>query len=679
MLQPRVTTPHRVFRGKSLQFCAGVCLLLVSFAALPRLVYADETAAMEKRLLDAVIFLASDQCEGRAAGSKGIELAADFVAQQFRDIGLKTDFVDGGPFQPLEINARAEVGPGTHVTLLGPPEEEGKEPVSIKLKLHEGFSPIGGGSSGDFELPIAFVGFGITGEKENYDDYTDMDVKGKAVIILRHEPEQDNPKSVFNGTKDSNYATFHRKIANAKEHGAACVIFCNDEFGLRKTLGQVRQSWRKALDELAAEHERFKAVENPTLEQIKQQHARIQELTGQVNKLNEDLARRFDPILPLGAAGGVRPDSDTPILHCRRDVIDRLLKDVAETDLATVEREIDEGPTPKSFDLKGWRVAGRVEIERKKHTVKNVLGMLEGGGPNADEAIVIGAHYDHVGTRRTSDGKLEVYNGADDNASGTSAMIEIARMLAGREEKLDRDVLFIAFTAEERGLVGSRHYVEHPLVPLDDTVAMINLDMVGRLRSNNLTVYGTGTGNSFDQLLDPLGGRHELNLKKQPSGFGPSDHTSFCRKSIPVLFFITGFHSDLHKPTDDVEKINVPGMRRVCQLVSEVAVELADSAERPEFKTVPSGRRGKRTYLGVMPGSEQTGDGFAVGDVLKNGPAEKAGLKKGDIIVQVGDTKISGLQDLMTNLQKRKGGDRVKVKVRRGSEEVTLEVTLGTS
>ena len=678
MLQPEAINPIRVFDRKSFRVCTGFCVFLALFAALPRLVAADETAAMEKRLLDAVTFLASDQCEGRAAGSVGIELAADFVAQQFQAIGLKTDFVDGGPFQPFSVDARAEVGSSTQLTLLGPPGEDGKEPAAIKLKLHEEFSPIGGGNSADFEVPIVFVGFGITGEKENYDDYADMDVKGKAVVILRHEPEQGDPNSVFKGTKPSDHATFRRKIANAREHGAACVIFVNDAFDLRKTLGQIRQNWQKALDELAAEHERFKTVKNPTLQEIKTQHERIQELTNQVNKLNETLAGRFDPVLPLGAAGGIRSDSNIPILQCRREVIDPLLKDVAETDLAAVEREIDEGPKPKSFDLKGWRVAGRVEIKREKHTVKNVIGMLEGEGPHADEAVVIGAHYDHVGVRKGSGGKMEVYNGADDNASGTSAMIEIARMLASRDKKLGRDVLFVAFTAEERGLLGSRHYVEHPLVPLDNTVAMINLDMVGRLRSNVLNVHGTGTGTGFDQLLDPLGGRHELDLKKRPSGFGPSDHASFCRKNIPVLFFITGFHSDLHKPTDDVEKINVPGMRRVCQLVGEVAAELADLDERPKFQTVPTEKSGRRSYLGVTPASDQSGGGFTVGDVLKDGPAEKAGLKKDDVIVQIGDAKISGLQDVMTELQKHKGGDRLSVKIRRGNEDVTLEVTLGT-
>jgi len=664
-------SPLHVFCRKPVQFCGAVCFFLVLFATLPGLTYADETAAMEKRLLDAVTFLASDRCEGRAPGSKGIELAAEFVAREFRDIGLKTDFVDGGPYQPFEVNARPAVGPATHVTLLGPSGKDGENPVSIKLKLHEDFSPIGGGSSGDFELPIAFVGFGITGRKEGYDDYSGMDVKGKAVVILRHEPEQDNPKSVFNGAKDSNYATFYRKVTNAREHGAACIIFCNDEFDLRKTLGQIRQSWQKALDELAAEHERFKSIENPTLEQIKQQHKRIQELTARVNELNEDLGDRFDPILPFGAARGVRPDSSFPVLHCRRHVIDLLLKDVSETDLATIEREIDEGPEPKSFELKGWRVAGRVEIERKNHAVKNVVGMLEGEGPHADEAIVIGAHYDHVGIRRSSGGKAEVYNGADDNASGTSAMIEIARMLASREKKPGRDVLFVAFAAEERGLLGSRYYVEHPLVPLDDTAAMINLDMVGRLRSNSLSVYGTGTGSGFDQLLDPLGGRHGLDLKKNPSGIGPSDHTSLCRKNIPVLFFNTGFHSDVHKPTDDVEKINVPGMRRVCQLVSEVAVELADSEERPKFQMVPG-----RTYLGVTPASDRSDKEFAIGGILKGSPAEKAGLKKGDVIVRFGEVKIHGLEDLRSAVQKRKGGDRVQLKVRRGGEELTIEVAL---
>ena len=213
--------------------------------------------------------------------------------------------------------------------------------------------------------------------------------------------------------------------------------------------------------------------------------------------------------------------------------------------------------------------------------MKNVVGVLAGEGPLADETIVVGAHYDHVGFG--GPGSLapwthEVHNGADDNASGTAALIEVAERLATSEKGPRRRVVFIAFTAEERGLIGSAYYCRNPRFALEKTVAMINMDMVGRLVDDKLIVYGTGTAAEFDHLMDTTAARLKFEITKHEGGFGPSDHASFYAQKIPVLHLFTGNHNDYHRPSDDVEKLNVPGMRRVVDFVADVLGSI-DAAE----------------------------------------------------------------------------------------------------
>ncbi|HEY1786146.1 MAG TPA: M20/M25/M40 family metallo-hydrolase, partial [Pirellulales bacterium] len=308
---------------------------------------------------------------------------------------------------------------------------------------------------------------------------------------------------------------------------------------------------------------------------------------------------------------------------------------------------------------------------------------LEGTGPKRDQAIVIGAHYDHLGHGEPGSadpGSKEIHNGADDNASGVAVLIEVARRLSERSQKLPRTVVFLAFTGEERGLLGSANYVRHPLVPLDKTIAMINMDMVGRLTDEKLIIYGTDTAKEFEPLVERLGKPLKFDIATKHGGFGPSDHSSFYAREIPVMHFFTGSHPDYHRPTDDFPKLNVDGMRRVGLLVSDVAVALADAADPPHFQESQEkpagGDGGDRPYFGSVPDFSSGDTGYALAGVTKGSPADKAGIKAKDVIIRFGDSKIGGLEDFDSALRKFKAGDKVPVVVRRGKEEVKLDVTL---
>jgi hypothetical protein len=366
-----------------------------------------------------------------------------------------------------------------------------------------------------------------------------------------------------------------------------------------------------------------------------------------------------------------------------------MIKAATGSDLASIEHEIDAAGKPQSRELSGWRVAGEADLVRTKTPARNVLAELEGDGPHADETIVIGAHYDHLGYGGF--GSLApqavhvIHPGADDNASGTAALLEVARQLAERAKvkKFPRRFLFISFTGEERGLLGSARYVRDPLVPLDKTIAMLNMDMVGRMKDNKLTVYGIDTATEFAPLVARLDEPFGFKIIGEKGGFGPSDHASFFGKKIPVLFFFTGLHADYHRPTDTADKLDVPDMRRVADFVTDVAAAIADAPERPHFFESPASfghptqQSGDRPYFGSIPdfGVENPG-GYAISGVTKGGPAEVGGLKSGDIITRLGDTKVSGLEDFDAALREHRAGDKVPVRVKRAGKEVQLEVTL---
>jgi hypothetical protein len=643
---------------------------------------ADDSATIEKKLADTARYLASDELEGRGLGTKGINLAADFIAAQFAQAGLKTDLLQGAAFQKFTVASAAKLGPNNRLTLVGPPKKPGEQPLSIVLKPGQDFNPMSLSGSASFDLPLAFVGYGITGKAEKYDDYAGVDVKGKAVVVLRHEPQQADPKSVFHGDKHSEHAPFSRKVSNAYQHGAAAVIFCSDRFDLEKDSAAARKAWYQALDRLAAEHAKFKEIKDPKPDQLEAQRKKIEALMRQVQALNDRLQPEYDPLMPLEAQSGESAPRSFPVVYCRRAVVDQIVKAALGTDLAALEREIDKGPTPHSKPLEGWRAAGQVDLQRDETEAKNVIGVLEAEGPLAAETIVIGAHYDHLGLG--GHGSLDpksgaIHHGADDNASGVAALVSIARSLAAHRPKLKRRVVFVAFTGEERGLLGSGHYVRNPPFPLEKTVAMLNLDMVGRLRDDKLIVMGTGTAKNFPPLLDQINAAHGFKLVSNPTGYGPSDQMVFYGREIPVLHFFTGTHADYHRPSDTSEKLNIPGMRRIATFAADVALALADAPAPPEYVAVapaPLRMGGDRPYLGTMPDFTRQTEGYAIAGVAKGGPAEHAGLRGGDVLIQFGENKIGGLEDIDSALRKHKAGDRVRTVVRRGKEDLTLEITL---
>jgi hypothetical protein len=323
-------------------------------------------------------------------------------------------------------------------------------------------------------------------------------------------------------------------------------------------------------------------------------------------------------------------------------------------------------------------------------TGRNVIGLLPGRDAKLrNEMIIVGAHYDHLGPGRF--GSLDpestgvVHNGADDNASGTSALIHIARKL--KADLPARTVVFIAFSGEEAGLLGSDYYVKHPLFPLARTYAMVNLDMVGRLRDDRLLVYGAATAKEFPTLLDSLNAEPRFDLKASGDGWGRSDQSSFYGVGLPVLYLFTDLHADYHRTTDDWEKINADGLAKVAEFTTAIVRTLANRREPLTFVNVPppaltasssSSSSGYGAYLGTVPDMSDNPGGVRLTGVRAGSPAEKAGLRGNDIIVQIGDTPVTDLQTMTNALRAHKPGDVVEIRIRRDSVEQRVTVTLGT-
>ncbi len=642
-----------------------------------RLPAEEANTAIEARLRESANYLASDELEGRGLGTKGLDKAADYIAAEFKKMGLKTDLYDGTPFQSFEVTTGAKLGKPNAARLVA-------EEQTIDLKLDKNFTPMTVGGSGTFDVPVIFAGYGITAEKEQYDDYADLDVKDKAVIILRKEPQQGNPHSVFNGTDNSPHAFFERKISNAYQHGAAVVILVNDGFGVQESLAKLQASWAKEAEKLTAAQTAFAETKKPSVEQIRKHYGEIATITNKIKQINERILKACDPLMPFNAAG-LSSSRNMPVLTINREVIDQVLKAGGHKSLLELEAAIDEGPKPQSFAISGWKLAGQTSVERTVAEVKNIIAVLEPReGPLADETIIIGAHYDHLGMGGFGSfvpNQKEVHNGADDNGSGTAALLEVARQIVAAGPQARR-VVFMAFTAEERGLIGSAHYAKEPLFPLESTVAMLNMDMVGRLQDNKLIIQGVDTAKEFDQLIDGLNHAYKFEVTKKSGGVGPSDHATFYLKQIPVMHFFTGTHADYHRPSDDADKLNIEGMRRISSMLTQTALALAEADKRPEYVEVKGPERtadrgGDRPYFGSIPDFADGGEGYKLGGVTKEGPAAKAGIKAGDSIVKLGKYKIGNLEDFDLALRKFSGGDKVPVEVLRDGKVVKLEIILG--
>jgi aminopeptidase YwaD len=571
-----------------------------------------------------VKYLASPEMRGRATGSPELEKAAAFIRAEFRSLNLKP--LNGDSYyQDFEVTTSALLGSRNQLKY-----SDGHEKQTLKSQ-HD-FVPLNLSAAGKVAGDVVFAGYGITAPEYNYDDYAGLDAKDKIVLVLRHEPQEFDDKSVFLGRVATAHSEIFNKAVNAKMHGAKAVLLVNDVAAHPNESDQL---------------EKFGTTAGPANAGI------------EFAQVKADLAAKW-----LALSG---------------------------KNLESIEASIDRDLHPQSFALPAaLHLEMNIDIRREVKTVHNVGAYLPG---ETSEYVIVGAHYDHLGLGEQFSMAPSlagtVHPGADDNASGTAGVMELAHWFS-TQPKHARGILFLTFAGEELGLLGSNYYANHPVLPLNQAVAMINMDMIGRIRDRKVYVGGVGTGTTFAALLKEAGPRHDFETDAtERSGYGSSDHTSFTAKQVPVLFFFSGLHADYHKPSDTWDKIDAPAAVRLLDLVADVMDHLRDAPGRPEFvrvaETQPpadpaSPHTGKVSGygpdFGSIPDFTELPNGVRFADIRPGSPAAKAGLRAGDILTEFDGKRIQNLYDFTYALRAKRPGQEVLVKVLRGDQTIEAKVLL---
>ena len=581
-------------------------------------------AADPQRYLADIKALTTPEMEGRGDGTRGLTRAERLLVERYKTLGLQPAGTKGYlQAFPVAIGKRLKTGNRLM---------EARDPVgaltSRHLKIGEDYIPLSFSASGNVHAAVIFAGYGITAPELSFDDYQGLDAKGKIVLVLRNEPVALASKAAHGG--HTRHAEFVTKAINAKNHGALAMILVNG------TLGQ-----------------------------------------GEA-----DILPRF------GDVDGPE-DVGIPCVQLKNAVAESWLPDGEKT-LANLQSELDaaaQSGTAQTHEATRplATVTLEVRIDTIRATVNNVLAYLPG---KTDEYVIVGAHYDHLGRGGTHSLAPSltgtIHPGADDNASGTAGVLELARLFASQKGKMKRGILFANFAGEELGLLGSAAWVNAPTKPLDKAVAMLNMDMIGRIKDGKVFVGGVGTGTRLKAMLDEARIGSKFDIEPSESGYSSSDHTSFVGKKIPVLFFFSGLHSDYHKPSDTWEKINADAAAQLLDLIGRVDVELANGVDRPVFVAVAenphaggvSSGGGYGPYFGSVPDFGENKDGVKFSDVRPGSPAAKAGLTAGDVLTQFGDKAIHNLYDFTDALRRSKVGDVVEVTVLRDGKPMKVSVTL---
>ena len=486
-----------------------------------------------------------------------------------------------------------------------------------KLTVGDSWLPLGFSASATVKGGAVFVGYGITASELNHNDYAGVNATGKIAIALQGTPDGDNPHGQF-----ARFEGIRWKAVAARNAGAAALV-------------------------VIAREENFK--------------------NDRLTKLAYD-----------NSAG----DAGLPVVIISRSAAGLVLP-YSGLSLSQLEKSSGDKAPNNSRMLTG-EVSLTTDVVRNETPAFNVIGMLEGSDPLLkNEVIIIGAHYDHLGRGGEGSGSLaptsgEIHHGADDNASGTAGVVELARLFGAQKPRPKRTIVFMAFGGEEEGLLGSNYYVNHPLLPLANTVAMINMDMIGRMKDSRLSIGGVGTAKEWRDVMS-ADAEKTFQLTLNEDGFGPSDHSSFYAKQIPVLFFWTGTHNDYHKPSDTFEKINYDDEARILEMVARIVNRLDAADKRLTYTTAksdPAPRTGGfRVYLGTIPNYADSNDGLLLDGVRDDSPAAKAGLKAGDRIVKIGTHEIRNVYDYTAALGEMKAGEEYVFEVLRGTEKLTLKIT----
>jgi len=474
------------------------------------------------KLLDDIRYLTSAPLGGRNSGSAGLQKAADYVASVFAQAGVKP--VPGKTYyQQFPVTVGALIGPGTHMSWAG-------SAGTKALDLHNDYEPYAFSAANLVRAGVVFVGYGITACEYGYDDYAGLDVRGKAVIMLRHEPQEYEVSSVFEGRVYTEHSQLLRKMLTAKTHGAAAVLLVNDT---------ATHSGPDNLEKLS--------------------------------------------FLPSPGAAGI------PFAGIRSGIVETWIASAGH-DFAAIQSDIDKNLQPISFEIPGIAIELRTNVVSEQRNVANVVGYVPG---TTSEYLVVGAHYDHLGNGEqfslSADHNGAMHPGADDNASGTAAVLAIARWF-GAQPPMRRGVVLVAFAGEEVGLLGSTWFTHSPPLPLGSATAMLNMDMIGRMREKSLTVGGVESGSGLRSVVESVAKAYPFELQTGSQAvYGSSDHTAFLAHGIPSLFFFTGLHADYHRPSDTADKIEKRNTALIADMVAEITASLAEAPTRPVFRRQSSG------------------------------------------------------------------------------------------
>lgn len=565
-------------------------------------------------------YLSSDELGGRLSGTNGNVLAAEYIANEFKTYGLKPAGDNGSYFQNFSFVSSINEGPKHNLSIA-----KGENSI-LHFEYGKDYRTLSFSSDTSLTASLVFAGYGISSDSLGYDDYKNIDVHGKIVAVLRYSPAGQGNDNEF--TKQTPLMV---KAFTARTKGAVGIIF----------------------------------------------------ITGPVDDSDATLIPFKFPALS---------NSGIAAMTMTWKAFDTILKFFGQ-DVKTIQQKINSTKTSSSFQLSSdlFPLAASIETQVVKVHSKtaNILAYLEGNDPSMkDQVLIIGAHMDHLGMGGEGSGSLKpdtiaIHHGADDNASGTAGLLEAAQYFSANKQGLRRTILFASFSGEELGLLGSDHYVKNPVFPLEKTIAMMNMDMIGRMKDSVLVIEGMGTSPKWEEIVKKENVDSSLHLKLKPDGFGPSDHASFYAKDIPVMFFFTNLHGDYHRPSDTWEKINYQGEQNIVSYVVRVASDIADVTEKPIFTKAQStgmmaggDRSGVRVSLGIMPDYSEDAPGLKITGTREGSAAEKAGLKGGDVITRFGGKEIKNIYDFMYLLGNYKPGDDVQIVVKRGTEEITLSAKL---
>ena len=656
------TSPKRTGSIRAL-LCLLLALLLsaATFAQQPT----SSTPSVD-RLRQVISYLASDALEGRRTGTPGANDAAHYIAGEFNRFGLRPGIQIARPARTRGENQARYLQPFPFVASVGLGNKNlffvnpGRADDMAQFRVGEDWVPLGFSSNASIKgAEVVFAGYGISSAELKYDDYAVSNAKGRVAIVSAGTPDGANPHGQFARAGEVRF-----KVAAARAAGVQALLIITDE-----------------------------------------------------EKLTDDRLSR----LSYDNAG----EAGIPVIVVSRQLAAKLLRapdaQLSELDKIADSRSSAAKTSALRLPLKSPTLTIDVEVVRRESPSFNVIGVLPGSDPKLkSEAIVIGAHYDHLGLGGEGSGSLSastgIHHGADDNASGVAGLIELARMFSSQSQKLQRTIVFIAFSGEEEGLIGSSYYVNHPLVALANTVAMINMDMIGRMKEKNLIVGGVGTAQEWRSMIDAnntmqsmtvspnttraeasapntrpivvgangqpvvtMDPAKQFSLTLNEDGYGPSDHSSFYAKQVPVLFFWTGTHEDYHKPSDTADKINYEGEARIVSFVARVVRDIDSSDKRPTYAVAKSESQGRsmgfRVYLGTIPNYGESNDGLKLDGVRDDSPASKAGLKAGDKIIKLAGHEVKNVYDYTYALGEMKAGQEYEVEIVRGSERLTLRIT----